>query len=684
MSVVEFFGMDGPLAKHFPGYAPREQQIELAKSIEEAMRTETPMVGEAPTGVGKSFAALVPAFELIKKYNAPVLVVTSSILLQEQYFNKDVPFLEKMFGLKTNATLIKGKSNYVCLQKTVNGKQKADNTKNAAQVEVVQRWAATTKTGDVSELDFVPSMPVWQEFAIADEHECVGKDCPLFEQCFYYNRRREMKTSKLIICNYHYFFTALDNEKMLPPGIKAVIMDEGHEISAIARDMQERTFDINTYKRMNQMLAQAQARAKIVKGDIPIAEEIELHELLATHQKTMLDVAEYFIKNKQQDKESLTFQDREKRDMMEIGLPHTEQLNRTINLLEEYLMETGLNQNMRHEWDNYYNSDIIQWQLAQERYLQALEDRRELCKKFFGGKSLEEETFLMWIEEKSYTGAALKTKPFTSAPMTGRIFAKDPGDRPIRLVDATPIVISATLSVNGNFRHIQNDLGIQTLMIETRVDSPFDLTENMLWYLPKNIPAGVEGGHLTATLNEMVKIIEVLDGRSLCLFTSNKGMQAASHHFRKMLPKHVEVIVQNEIPKQMIIDKLKENPHTVVIATKSFFTGVDIQGQNLSAVLIDKLPFPMVGDPVNDYLMSSKRGFFKYTLPETIISMKQGFGRLNRTTADKGIVAVFDGRLETSEYKSVIFGSFPFKVTATRDFEKVRTYLEEITNGAGV
>lgn len=682
MSVIEFFGTEGPLAKKFPGYAPREQQIELAKNIEEAMRTETPMIGEAPTGVGKSFAALVPAFELIKKYNSPVLVVTSSILLQEQYFNKDVPLLEDMFGIKTDATLIKGKSNYVCLQKTVNGKQKAGTTKNAAELEVVQRWAATTKTGDVSELDFVPSLPVWQEFAIADEHECVGKDCPLFNQCFYYNRRREMKSSKLIICNYHYFFTALDNEKMLPPGIKAVIMDEGHEISTIARDMQERTMDINTYKRMNQMLAQAQAKAKVLMGDIPIAEEIELPELLATHQKVMNDVAEYFIKNKTPEKESLTFQDREKKDMVEIGKPHYEQLERSIQLLERYLVETGLNQNMRHEWDNYYDVSIIQWQLAQERYLQALEDRLELCEKFFGGPNLEEETFLMWLEAKSYTGVALKTKPFTAAPMTSRIFARNPEDRPLRLMGATPIVISATLSVNGNFRHIQNDLGIQTLMIECRVDSPFNLTDNMLWYLPKDIPSGVEGGHLTATLSEMVKIIRVSEGRSLCLFTSNKAMQAASHHFRKVLPKEIEVIVQNEIPKQLIIDKLKDNPHTVVIATKSFFTGVDIQGQNLSAVLIDKLPFPMVGDPVNDYLMSDNRGFFKYTLPETIISIKQGFGRLNRTTADKGIVTVFDGRLETASYNEVIFGSFPFKLTATRDFETVRTYLEEIINGA--
>lgn len=677
MDVREFFSTEGPLAKKFPGYAPREQQIELSEKIAEAIDQEIPLIGEAPTGVGKSFAALVPAFQAIKKYDAPILVVTSSILLQEQYFNKDVPFLEELFGMKTNATLIKGKGNYVCLQKAIE-KVGATNSRQAAEVEVIQQWAATTKNGDVSELNFVPSRPVWQDFAIMDEHECAGRDCPMFDQCFYYNKRRQMKASKLIICNYHYFFTAMNEEKMLPPGIKAVIMDEGHEISSIARDMQEKTFNTFAYQRMNQMLAKAQKR---MGEQVGIADEIELTEMLQSHQAFMIEAAQYFKDYKPKNIEKWTLPPRERKDFQEMAEPHLNKLRQTANLLEEHLTVNGLNPNMRHEWENYYTPELIQWQLAQERYLGALDTQISIAKKMFTYTEGVEDTFIVWMETFGETGVAFKMKPFTSAPMTAGIFSEDWTKRPLRLADATPIVISATLSVHGLFKHIRNDLGIDRETLEVRVKTPFDLTENMLWYLPKTAVPGNDPGHLPSVLEEMEKIIRTLEGRTLCLFTSNKAVQAAGHHLRKMLPKHIEVVVQNEIPKQMIIDRLKENPHTVILATRSFFTGVDIQGQNLSAVLLDKLPFPMSGDPVNDYLISEDHGFFKYSLPETIISMKQAFGRLNRTMADKGVVAVFDGRLAAARYKSIIFESFDFKLNTTRDFERVRTYLEEIKHG---
>lgn len=681
MSVREFFSETGPLSKEFPGYAPRPQQIELSEAIEKSIEEELPLIGEAPTGVGKSFAALVPAFEAIRKYDAPVLVVTSSILLQEQYYNKDVPFLEKLFGMSVNPVLIKGKGNYACLHKTVNGVT-TTNSKYTPQIEAINEWVAETKSGDVSELDFVPAYPVWSEFSIVDENECAGKDCPLFEQCFYYNRRREMKSAKLIICNYHYLFTALDNEKMLPPDINVIIMDEGHEISEIARNMQEKSFDQFTYKRLNQMLAKAQTRAKVHKDDLAISEEIELTELMQTHQELVQDVSEFFMKNKSINDEKYVLHPRDFPDFYPIAEVHIEQLKRSIRLLEDYLIETGLNVNIRQEWYNYYSPEIIQWQLGQERYLGGLEDRLVMLERMFMGPKSSDPDWLVWIEDGGpHRGITVKTKPFTSAAITGPIFEADRYKRPLRLMGATPIVISATLSVNGNFRHVQNDLGINTLINECMVSSPFDLNKNLLWYLPSSVVPGNDPSHVAVTIQEMEKVIRAAEGRTLCLFTSNKSLMAAANHFTKVFDGKYDVLVQGQIPKQTIIDRMKENPNTVIVATKSFFTGVDIQGQNLSAVLLDKLPFPMIGDPVNDYLMSSKHGFNKYTLPETVISIKQAFGRLNRTVDDKGIVAIFDKRLATEDYKVKIFRSFSFDVSATRNFSDIETYLEEILNG---
>jgi ATP-dependent DNA helicase DinG len=680
--VEKFFGENGPLAREFPGYAPRQQQIDLSNAIAGAIEKRTPLFGEAPTGVGKSFAALVPAFQLIKKEDAPVIVVTSSIILQEQYFYKDVPFLEKLFGMNTNAVLLKGKSNYVCLHKAINNKATGTTTSQVEELSELHEWASTTKTGDMSELDFTPSYGAWSEMAIVDEHECGGKDCPLFSLCHYYTRRRQMMSSKLIICNYHYFFTALKSEKMLPPNIRVVILDEGHEISSIARDMQEKSYNMFTYKKLNQMLASTQKKVKGELGDIPIADEIQLMGLLESLRLVMEATAKYYYEKKPADKEKWTLRDTEKLELQRLGQYHLAAVQDTFDLLVDYIEKYGLPQDMRGGWEDYYTDLQVEWQYALERYLDGLAERLLLAKIFFQDPEHQlPKDVLLWLEPLSESAVTLRLKPTNAAPITRTLFLDHfNSERPPALLDATPIVISATLSVNKRFEHIKGDLGVTKRVEEITVSSPFDLNKNLLWYLPENMPAGNEAGHLPVVLNEMETIIRTLEGRTLCLFTSNKSLQAAALHFRKMLPRDIEVIAQGELPKQKIIDRIRDYPNSVVLATRSFFTGVDVQGQNISAVLIDKLPFPMIGDPVNDWLMSGPNGFYAFTLPETVISMKQGFGRLNRTTNDRGVVAVFDGRLSTGKYKTHIFNSFDFAVNATRDKGVVKTYLEEILN----
>lgn len=683
IDIKTFFGETGPLAKKFPGYSPREQQIELAVAIDESIESRTPLFGEAPTGVGKSFAALVPAFKWIQKSDAPVVVVTSSIILQEQYFYKDVPFLEELFGFKTNAVLLKGKSNYVCLSKTVEKKVEASSTKEAEEMMALKDWASKTKTGDVSELEFTPSYPAWSEFSIVDEGECAGKDCPLFNQCFYYNRRRQMMSAKLIICNYHYFFTALKADKMLPAGIRVVILDEGHEITSIARDMQEESYNAFSYKRINQMLATTQRKVKEEIGEIMIADEIGLMPLLSTLQSTMENVAKFFYAEKPPEKDKWTLRDMQKIRLAQIGEEHLTAVDECLESLSDYIERYGLNQNFRENWSDYYTDHQIDWQLALERFHDGVASRRKLARQFFqsSDSSLPKDV-LLWIEPLGENNVTLRMKPTTAEPVTGPMFLKDfDANKPMILQDATPIVISATLSVNRRFEHIKGDLGVTRKVNEVSVSSPFELDKNLLWYLPKDIPAGNDAAHIAFVVDEMEKIIRVLHGRTLCLFTSIRSLQTASLHLRKILPKDIHVVVQGEIPKQRIIDQMKEYPNTVILATRSFFTGVDIQGQNLSAVLIDKMPFPMIGEPVNEWLMTGPNGFWKYTLPETIIAMKQGFGRLNRTVDDRGVVAVFDGRLATAQYKDHIFNSFDFKVNATRDFNTVKTYLEAILDG---
>jgi Rad3-related DNA helicase len=287
---------------------------------------------------------------------------------------------------------------------------------------------------------------------------------------------------------------------------------------------------------------------------------------------------------------------------------------------------------------------------------------------------------LYWIEPFQ-DHVAIHKKPTTGAGLTKFLFRKDDTCQPV------PIIMSATLTTNRSFDHVKQGLGIspdqplQNKPEELAVSSPFPLEENMLWYLPKDIPAGNDPNHLSFALRSMEDIVKAYHGRSLCLFTSNKNLKAAEDYFKRVLPADIQILSQLNEPKQKIINAMRANSKTVVLGTRSFFTGIDIQGSNLSAVLIDKFPFPMQGDPIVDYLMSQPRGFYKHSLPEGIIAMKQGFGRLNRTATDKGIVGIFDGRLAAASYKNKIFNSFDFNLRTTRDWNEVQTFIDKTLEG---
>lgn len=686
--VQEAFKEDGLLAKQFKGYRVRPQQVELATAIQDAITNEKNLLGEAPTGVGKSLAALIPAFETIVKYDAPVIVVTSSIILQEQYFYKDIPLLEKIFDYDTSAVLIKGRNNYVCKSKL--NEFKAGNFVNSSSVNQeemmgVFTWAQRTQTGDMSELPFVPKRSLWSQFASVTSHDCLRKECPLFNQCHYYKQRAKLKSSKLIICNYHYFFNAMGAEGMLPDNAKVVIMDEGHEVAAIARNYQEVKYNIYGLDEILNAFLKVFKRIEREQSDIDvhgITEEFNIRFLKSTLPETFKKVLEYFYANKTDFKDNVILTLEQRQSLQEIFKLHRNALNETIETINHYIEHKGLVQDQRLYWQDIHTEAEIAWQIGVETLVEGLIEIQSFLSTFLGealpnpfGEDEEslpikdDESVVHWIDVVGET-VTIHRKPSNAAELTGPLFD----------LDFSIIVLSATLSVGKTFTHIKKDLGIERDDVnELIVSSPFDLQNNLLWYLPMDVPGGTERSHQGYVFEEMLKIINELHGRTLCLFTSNRNLTEAAKYFRRVLPNDIRVLAQGETPKQKLIEALRENPHTVILGTKSFFTGIDIQGQNLSAVLIDKLPFPMSGDAVNDYLMSQERGFFAFTLPEAIVSLKQGFGRLNRTADDKGIVAIYDGRVASSRsYKNIIFDSFDFDIRATRDWDAIKEYISRL------
>lgn len=693
------FEEGGHLSKKFDGYMIRPQQVELAKKIQKCLNDKETLTGEAPTGVGKSLAALVPAYESIMKTGKPVVVITSNIVLQEQYFYKDIPMLQEMFGYDASPILIKGRSNYVCPLKfaefkTTNVNKKADNK----MTEEILEWVQITQTGDVSELSMVPDKATWSQFACVSNHDCLRKQCPLIDSCFYYKQRARVPASKLIVCNYHYFFNAMKAPGLLPDEIGAIIMDEGHEIASIARDFQEKKYTkyslqniMNTYAKTCQLMGGYQTQIDYAG----LIGDLDYTGLKFSLDTMLMELAHITNEKKPDGRDAWILEEEADFELIEeIILRHLKELKRASDVVKLCLIHEGLPDDERASWHHLYSAEDVRLQMATESMLEQLNEYEVwLMSSFLTEKyrpeitddSIDDENeIIKWIQlSQTKAEVELITKPTKAKGLTAQIFednAKAYANTDMKPPENTPvIVLSATLTVNGTFEHVQKDLGIVENFDELRVDSPFDLTNNMLWFLPEGMPSGASKEHADAAFKIMEKVATTLGGKTLCLFTSNKNLVAGTNYLRsKLSPLGIEVISQQELPKQKIIKRMKENPNVVIAATRSFFTGVDIQGQNLSAVLVDKIPFPMIGDPVNDHLTSQAHGFWRYSLPEAIITLKQGFGRLNRTATDRGIVAVLDGRLATSQYKNVIFDSFDFQVSATRDWNRVEAFLKEL------
>jgi ATP-dependent DNA helicase DinG len=658
--------------------------VELSQKIQEAIKDESALLGEAPTGVGKSLAALVPAFEHIMKTDEPVIVATSSIILQEQYINKDIPTLEKLYNFQATPVLIKGRNNYLCPKKlndALSGKVGFSSPDYAEEYDSVMKWAVSTKTGDKSEMDFNPSAVVWGKVACLDNNECTGKQCPFYDTCHYYRERKKVATSKLVVCNYHYFFSALDEVNMLPPKARVLICDEGHEVSTIARDFQERKYSISILKNHFDQFAKAMQRAELSEvGEtvINIFTDMELDQVNGTLTDMFVGLTHEYkrVVRGHYTRDFWQIEVPERTRLQKYATAHIEALRFSAGVAENYLRKFGFSMESIHATAEMYGDDSVEWFIIVYRLMELLEQKANLLEYIFHYEENQDDgTDLFWLQPLNDM-VSLHAKPTTGAALTKRLFEK-------REEGYIPIVMSATLSANQSFEHIKSDLGIESdqerfPVKEIIVSSPFDLENNFLWYLPPGTPAGTDKEHLPFVLVQMEKVINLLHGRTLCLFTSRKNLLEAETYFTRVLPKSIQVISQEKWPKQKIIDHLKKHPDTVVLGTKSLFTGIDIQGQNLSAVLIDKLPFPMVADPINDYLMSEPRGFYTFSLPEAIISLKQGSGRLNRTATDKGIFACYEGRLSSASYKNRIFNSFDFKIKATKNWEDVAAYIQSL------
>jgi ATP-dependent DNA helicase DinG len=648
------FGPDGLIAKAHPEYEHRPGQIDMAEAVLRAFEQKHHLIVEAGTGTGKTLAYLVPAIAAACGSGARIVISTGTKNLQEQLMDKDIPFLQETLPAKFRAAVMKGRNNYACLHRI----KRAESTPflegldQIDQFDEVFRWVTKTETGDRAELSNLPeNLPFWRHID-ARSDTCLGQKCPDFDPCFLTRMRQRAIDADVIVVNHHLFFAdlALRNGAYgaVLPDYAAVILDEAHQIEDVASEY----FGSQVSNYQLDDLLRDVSYLKIEDREV----ERELTRVSARIQR----FADQFWISFREGRglegrftlakrgSSPTVREGVDADTdvgePQAGMPAFHALDNALNRLETTLAILK---------DPPTDADNILRRVRQLRF-----DLNFIVK-------AEDKQFVYWLERRG-RGTFLRASPIdVSGLLQDKLFEKVP----------TVILTSATLSSAGNFRFIRERLGVDNGE-EMIAESIFDFHEQAVLYLPPKMPDPRSSEWGRAAADEVIKIVNATAGRAFVLSTSNAGMNEMFERVASQID--YPCFVQGSASKGALLKKFRETPNAVLFATSSFWQGVDVRGEQLSCVIIDKLPFAVPSDPIiaaRQRYIEEQGGssFYEYSVPQAIISLKQGLGRLIRSTTDRGVLAVLDPRLRTKMYGQTFLQSLPpCRVTSDiRDLARV-------------
>ncbi|MDE2099180.1 MAG: ATP-dependent DNA helicase [Patescibacteria group bacterium] len=621
--IDDTFKADGLLAKLFPGYEPRKGQIDMAKAVSKAYEETSTLLVEAPTGVGKSVGYLVPAIEAAQTGKV-TLVVTSSIVLQEQLISKDLPTLKKVINKPFSFALAKGVNNYLC-ENAIDSKPKLYTAKEKDEWHTVMEWARSTTTGDISELPFELSYAVRQACTVSSD-ECLGRNCPSVSSCFYYAAKSSWQTAKIIVTNYHLFFIDLKIRQMstdgkgILPDYDAVVFDEAHKAPSIARDF----FGFRHTEAGIMSIAKATPNEKICE-DLKTSATVFFAQL-----------EKYY--------NSSSYRARIK---VENCIPEGTKLAGLLMMAaDSFTAEANLRD------DNEVKHKL---RLRARSAKKAGDD-------ILAAMTMEDQ-FSVYFIDKTDKSIAISSKLVVVAAVMKRFF----GNKPI-------ILTSATLANGkGEFSLIKRELGISDCK-ELVVESPFDFSKAM--FVVPDMPETNSFGYSKAVAQAVEKAVRASQGRALCLFTSWSVLKSTYEHLQCLnLP--WMILKQGDAPRTLLIQKFKEDTHSILLGVESFWAGVDVPGEALSCVVIDKLPFISPDDPVLDFLQEKfpDAAFQMFSIPNAIIAMKQGVGRLIRSKSDRGVIVALDNRLFTKSYGKQFLRALPNGIGFSDDISSIAQFL---------
>ncbi len=636
ISIEEIFGAGGLLEKRHPGYEFRGSQLEMAQIADDAFQKHQHVVIEAGTGTGKTLAYLIPAIRSGRR----VVISTATKSLQEQLFQKDVPFLQKHFAPNLKAALMKGRSNFLCREKVhqMVGQPVLKGIDEVDWFAQIKDWEKLTETGDRSELTFLPDdAELWHRID-ARSDLCTGKKCAEFQNCFITAMHQRAQEADLIIVNHALFFADLairkDDFGSILPEYSAVVFDEAHEIEDVASDYFGR--QVSSY-RFDELARDAENTLRMLQIAAP-----QLRRYLSR----MRERGHSFFETFPEREGRFPFEQAERSAFLQRNLERYEELASAVKRVETELSALSPKP-----------EEVLT--LARR----ASEIRREL--EFL--LESEEKSYVYWYERRG-KGVFLAATPIdVSQILRERLF--DQFD--------TVVLTSATLAVGGRFDYLKQRLGIQPAN-EKVLPQEFDFREQALLYIPPTMPDVRDAKFSASAADEITQMLEISEGRAFCLFTSYAQMKDV--HQRVSSRVKFPLLLQGSAPRTVLLDRFRSTPNAVLFATASFWQGVDVPGAQLSCVIIDKLPFAVPSDPivaarVKALQEDGRNPFAEYQVPEAVLALKQGFGRLIRSKTDRGILAILDNRIRRMQYGRIFLESLPPYKT-TQDLAEVARFME--------
>jgi ATP-dependent DNA helicase DinG len=619
------FGPGGLLARASGDYEERPGQLQMAAAVDGALRERRHLAIEAPCGTGKTYAYLAPAIQRAVETDTRVIVATANIALQEQIVRKDLPALSKILPRPFSWALIKGINNYLCLDRFRDlESQLAPVTfdrDELRQWERLREWADATKTGDVSELEFEPEGSLWQKVNGVREL-CNGSECRYYQDCHAMGARRRLRSAQVIVTNYHLFCAHLAvkaagaGDVILPPA-SAVICDEAHELADIARDffgLRLSPFSVTHLVRGANLLR---------KGGIS--------------ERLRQASREFFSR------------------VREAGggrLLKPRWIDASTLEAEVLAYQDALKEAARDEQDEDERDKIAKHHGAASHYLATL-------RSFL---SLDDPNCVYWAQPDAKS-SRLQARCIDVSGMLGEHLFKG---------EASVILTSATLTANGDFSFLKRETGAHDAG-ELQVPSPFDPAEQEILVVPKMACGPNDPGFAEEMSGHINRILRLLGGRTMCLFTSYRNLE---HCAAAAASTGIRILRQGDLPRSKLLEEFRKDRGTALFATSSFWQGVDIPGEALSCLVIDKIPFTHPGDPLLEALTErDPQSFQNYSLPKAILELRQGFGRLIRRRTDRGVVLLFDTRIFTKGYGPAVLASLP-PCPVTRDLAAVEKFFK--------